>query len=114
MANITSKYQRLFSIVSDKYGVDPLLDRLVPSINAIKQYTMHEIQQDERAAPDLISLREYETDEFWWVLMAYNGISSYRTLVEGKIIKIPDMSSVISIVTENAIRPNKVQRTITI
>lgn len=114
MSNMTSKYQRVYAIISDKFGIDPLLDRLIPSINAISQYTLHEILQDERGAPDLISLREYDTDEFWWVLMAYNGISSYRTLVEGQLLKIPNMSSVISIVTENAIRPNKVQRTITI
>ena len=114
MANITSKYQRFFAIVSDRHGVDPLLDRIIPELNRIKNYTLHEILQDERGAPDLISLREYNTDEFWWMLLAYNGISSYRALVEGNVLKVPDMSSLISIVTENAIRPNRIQRTITI
>lgn len=114
MANLASKYQRLFAIVSDRYGVDPLRDRIIPEINKIPTYSLHEVLQEERGAPDLISLREYNTDEFWWILLAYNGISSYRTLVEGKVIKIPDMGSIISVVTENAIRPNRVQRTITI
>jgi hypothetical protein len=114
MGDMNSRYQRLFSVVSDIHGVDPLLDRLVPLITQIKTWTPHEVTQDERGAPDLISLREYRSDEFWWILMAYNGISSYRDLVEGKMIKIPNMSAVITIVTDNAIRPSRVQRTITI
>lgn len=114
MANFTSKYQRVFAIQSDRYGVDPLRDRLIPLINKIQNYTLHAITQDERAAPDLISIREYNTDEFWWIILAFNGISSYRNLVEGSNLKIPNMSEVVTIVTENSIRPNRVQRVITI
>lgn len=114
MADLNSKYQRIFSVVSDSQGIDPLRDKLIPKINAIRNYTNHRIQQDERAAPDLISEREYNTDEFWWIIMAYNGLSSYRSLVEGKIIRIPSLTEVVASVTENAIRPNSVKRTITI
>lgn len=114
MANMNSKYQRIFAIISDGHGVDPLRDRLIPLINNIKSFTLHTVSQDERAAPDLISEREYNTDEFWWIILAYNGISTYRTLVEGTKLKIPNMAEVVSVVTENSIRPNRVQRTITI
>lgn len=114
MADLDSKYQRIFSVISDSHGIDPLRDRLIPLINAIPNYTQHLIKQDERGAPDLISEREYNTDEFWWIILAYNGISSYRTLVEGKVIRIPNIASIIQIVNENAIRPQTVQRIITI
>lgn len=114
MAKLNSKYQRIFAIVSDGHGVDPIRDRLIPLINAIRSSTPHTVTQDERAAPDLISEREYNTDEFWWIILAYNGISTYRTLVEGLVIRIPNMADIVQVVNENAIRPNKVQRTITI
>ena len=114
MADLTSKYQRVFSVTPDKFGVDPLRDKLIPYINNIQSYTNHRIQQDERGAPDLISEREYNSDEFWWIIMAYNGISTYRKLVEGMTIRIPNLTEVVKIVTENSIRPNSVKRTITI
>lgn len=114
MAELNSKYQRIHSVLSDKFGIDPLRDRLIPLINKIQSYETHQVQQDERAAPDLISERRYGSDEFWWIILAYNGISSYRTLVEGITLKIPNISTVVSIVTENSIRPSSVKRVITI
>ena len=114
MSEMFSKYQRVFSIRTDQHGVDPLLDTMVPLIQAIKKYSIHEITQDERGAPDLISLNAYGSDEFWWMIMAYNGIGSYMFITEGTTLKLPDYGSLISIVTQNAIRPNRVQHVITI
>ena len=114
MADLTSRYQRFYAITSDQYGVDPIKDRLIPLIMKITDYTIHEITQDERAAPDWISTREYGTDELWWVIMAYNGICSYRDLVEGKSLRIPAMTQVIGVVTENTLRPNTTPRVVTI
>lgn len=114
MSDMYSKYQRLFSIKVDSLGVDPLRDTLVPLIQAIRQYSVHEITQDERGSPDLIAYNEYGSDEFWWMIMAYNGIGSYTQIAEGKAIKIPDFGSLVSIVTQNAMRPSRVARVITI
>lgn len=114
MADLTSRYQRFFAITSDKYGVDPLRDKLIPEIMKIKGYTNHQITQDERCAPDLISLRVYNTDEFWWCWMAYNGICHYRDIVEGKNIRMPSLTEIISVVTQHALRPNNTKRVITI
>lgn len=112
--DFSSKYLRFYAVTSDRFGVDPLLDKVVPEIMKIRSYTVHEVKQDERGAPDLISLRNYGTDELWWILMAYNGIGNYKTLVEGVALKIPDYASVISSVTHNTIRNNRVQRVIPI
>lgn len=109
-----SKYQRVFSITVDSLGIDPILDTLVPEILKIKQFSFHTVTQDERGAPDLISLREYGTDQLWWMLLTYNGIGSYRKIVEGTILKIPDYGTLISIVTYNSIRPSVIQRVISI
>lgn len=111
---LASKYQRLYAVVTDDYGIDPLRDTLVPAILKITNYTIHEISQHERAAPDLISLQEYGTDQLWWFIMVYNGIGSYRDIVEGNALKIPDITSIISIVTHNSIRPTQIARVISI
>lgn len=109
-----SKYLRVFSVEVDEFGIDPIRDKLVPEIAKIKSYTVHEVTQDERGAPDLISLREYGTDEFWWMILAYNGIGSFKKIVEGTRIRIPSQTALIALVTANAVRPSVVQRVITI
>jgi phage tail protein X len=109
-----SKYQRAYAIVADTYGVDPILDKIVPFIQQIRAHSLHDVTVDERGAPDLISLRVYGSVDYWWIILAYNGIGSYRSIVEGVSLKIPDMASVVAVVNQNAIRPNTVSRVITI
>jgi hypothetical protein len=111
---IDSKYQRFYSVVSDIYGIDPLKDSLVPEILKIKTFTNHAVSQEERGAPDLISYNEYGTEELWWFILTYNGIGSFRNIVEGMTLKIPDYSAIISIVSNNSTRPSVVPRVITI
>jgi hypothetical protein len=113
-ADMASKYNRVFSIVSDVYGIDPIQDTLIPEIMKIKTYTLHNVTQDERGSPDLIAIREYGIDSVWWMLMAYNGIGSYKQIVEGLSLKVPDFATIISIVTHLSIRPTFVQRVVTI
>ncbi len=112
--NFNSKFYRVFSVVTDEYGIDPLLDRTIPHLKTISRYTLHLVTQDERAAPDLISLREYGTDELWWMMMAYNGVGHYKTIVEGVTLKIPDYAALVSLNNQNTVRPDRIQRVITI
>lgn len=115
MSDMFSRYQRVFSIKVDSLGIDPLKDTLIPKIQSIKSYKVHEISQDERGAPDLISTNEYGSDEFWWMIMAYNGLGAYSDITEGRSLKIPDLGALISIVTQHASRQNReVVSTITI
>ena len=112
--NFSSRFYRVFSISVDLNGVDPLRDKLVPKLRLITRYAFHTITQDERGAPDLISLREYGTDELWWVILSYNKIGHYKELLEGKQLKIPDYSAVLSLITQNTVRPDSIQRVVTI
>lgn len=113
MADLTSKTLRVFNVTIDKYGIDPLLDKAIPEILKITNYKVHDITQDERGSPDLISLREYGTEDYWWVIMAYNGVGSYKTIIEGLSLKIPLFSQVVSVFTQSSMRLDKTQ-TITI
>ncbi len=114
MATSSNSFNRSFSIVTDSFGIDPLRDKLIPKITSIIHYTIHVVTQDERGAPDLISLREYKTEGLWWIIMAYNGIGRYQLIVEGLQLKIPDYSAVLSLMSQNSVRPDRIQRVVTI
>lgn len=98
-----NKYFRQWAVVTDKYGIDPLLDKIVTSLLEVTTYTNHEVTQDERGAPDLISLREYGTEDFWWHLMAYNGICRFRDIVQGTTLKIPDLGAITTITNQKLV-----------
>jgi len=109
-----SKFKRVFSIGVDEYGIDPLLDKTLPLIAKIQTYKNHVVTDEEAGAPDLISMREYQTEDLWWVIMAYNGIFAYNDIVKGVNLKIPLITDITSIITAAAIRPNTTTRVITI
>jgi hypothetical protein len=98
--DMDNRFYRVFSITVDDYGIDPYLDKIVPKLQDIIAFTRHEVTQDERGAPDLISFREYESEEYWWHIMAYNGICRFRSIVEGMTIKIPDIGALIAITND--------------
>lgn len=98
--DFNNKFFRVYAIETDKYGIDPLLDRVVPRLMKINSYSNHEVTQDERGAPDLISLREYSSEDYWWHILAYNGICSYKDIVQGLTIKIPNLGDIIAITNE--------------
>lgn len=112
--DLASQFLRASSVVSDEYGVDPLLDRTVSNLSSIGVYVNHTVKPDERGAPDLIAFREYGTEDLWWVILAYNGIGSYTSITEGLILKVPDLASVTATLTRNSIKNTRIQRVITI
>lgn len=116
MANqLDSKYARLYSVKQDQYGIDPLGDKTLPKLLQIQTYRNHIVTQDERGSPDLIALREYGNQQLWWIIMGYNGIASYKDIVEGTNLRIPTYGSVVTVITENAVSGgNRPQRVITI
>lgn len=103
--NLSNKFYRIFAVVSDKYGIDPLLDRVVPAILSVNAYTVHEVTQEERGSPDLISFREYGSEDFWWHILTYNGICRFRDVVEGLSLNIPDLGAMVA-ATNDAISDN--------
>lgn len=114
MAELDSKFQRVWYIVTDEQGIDPLKDTAVPQLINIVDYTQHIVCADERGAPDLVSYREYGMSELWWVIMAYNGIILYTEIVEGTVLSIPNYSQVLSVLNYNQSIESTVSRVVTI
>ena len=97
---------RAFACRVDQLGIDPLQDAIVPRLLEINSFSLHRVTQDERGAPDLIAFREYRDTVFWWHIIAYNEILSFREIIEGLVLKIPDRSAILAITTDVATRNN--------
>ena len=49
------------------------------------------IQRTDIGRPDLISLKLYQTIDFWWIIGEVNGICDFNyDIKEGDIIQVPD------------------------
>lgn len=101
--DFNNKFFRVHAITADEYGIDPYLDKIVPKILLINSFSNHEVTQDERGAADLISLREYGAEDYWWHLMTYNGICRFRDIVQGMTLKIPDFGSIVAITNDTLV-----------
>ena len=101
-----NKFFRIYAVTIDKYGIDPLLDKMVPKLMQVTAFTNHSVTMDERGAPDLISLREYGNEDYWWHIMTFNGVCRFRDIVEGITLRIPDLGAIIAL-TNDMILANK-------
>lgn len=96
-----NRFFRVFAISTDAYGIDPLKDKIALKLLTIKTYTFHTVNQAERGAPDLISYEEYGKEDYWWHIMAYNGIYRFNQVVEGFVLKIPQLASIVQITNDS-------------
>lgn len=112
--DFNNRFFRVYAVTIDKYGIDPLLDKLVPKITAITSYSNHDVVMDERGAPDLISLREYNSEDYWWHIMTYNGVCRFRDIVEGITLKIPTLGALIGVTNDALLEKSKASNIATI
>jgi hypothetical protein len=98
--DFNNRFFRVYAVTIDKYGIDPLLDKIVPKLLQITTYSNHPVVQDERGAPDLISLREYGVEDYWWHIMTYNGICRFRDITEGMTLRMPTLGSIIAVTND--------------
>ena len=103
--DFSDRFFRVFAVTVDQFGIDPLRDKIALKLLDIQTYTYHTVTQAERGAPDLISFEEYGREAYWWHIMAYNGIYRFNQVVEGLVLKIPQLASIVQI-TNDALSSN--------
>jgi len=108
------KLLRVFNVTTDALGIDPLRDKTVASVQAISRYTVHLVSAEENGAPDLIALNTYGNERYWWVIMCYNGLCLYSEVQAGVALRLPDLSSLVSAIGSNSVRPSKITRIVMI
>jgi len=87
-----------FSVI-DELGIDPLRDKSYEAIANIKEYRYYTISPEERHNMPLVSYNVYLNEEYWRVLMVYNGIADMFAVKEGMRIKVPALGLVSSALT---------------
>lgn len=110
MADITQA--KTFSVI-DELGVDPLRDQSFDAIIGIKNFKYYVVLPEEQHNMPLIAYRAYLNEEYWRVLMIYNGIADMFALKEGMRIKIPALGLITSALT-NILADKPDSRTVSI
>lgn len=53
------------------------------------------IRENERARPDLLSLRVFGTPNYWWFIMWFNGFSDpWYDMMPDTLVKVPQLNRV--------------------
>ena len=73
---------------SDNY--DPITSDFLLSISKIKTVGTYRVEGED-ARPDLISYELFNSEQYWWILMFYNGIVRVDALTNGTVLKVPDL-----------------------
>lgn len=61
------------------------------------------LSEQDLCRPDLISYRAYNTSNYWWFLMWFNGISDiWNDLRENMVLKYPDFNRMLTFLKERA------------
>lgn len=81
---------RFMEFVDDNY--DPLTSFMFDKIRALKSGGRY-IVRGEEDRPDLISYRIYGSSQYWWVILIYNGITSYKDIVHGTEMRYPELQA---------------------
>ena len=90
---MTSKRQDLYK--KEKVNTHKEVDMLKTKLPfmKIKNYTTFTVPQYCLSRPDLISYINYDTVDFWWLIMQYNGIiDPHSEICIGTVLKIPSLS----------------------
>lgn len=68
----------------------------------VRKISTHRVIGDEVRRPDMISYREYGTPYLWWFVLKVNSIDDPFSLVEGALLKIPNVTDYYDFVEQNA------------
>ena len=90
------------TLTVDKYGIDPLKNKVAVAISQVNAYVLYNVNKSERGRPDLIAYNKYGDTNYWWIILMYNGLISFKELKEGITIKVPDFSQISKILSDQA------------
>lgn len=75
---------------------DPLTSSFLLEINDLPEQGNYKVRtEDER--PENISFYIFGDAQFWWILLVYNNILSYRDLASGQVLRFPSLEDIESL-----------------
>jgi hypothetical protein len=79
------------SIVNDRLEIDMVYNFFNENFKVKRDMLFYTIREDDIQRPDLISIKNYGENSFWWIIGKINSIDDWWNDVKvGDIIKIPD------------------------
>ena len=94
--------RRTTHVVVDSLGMDPLRDKSFERIQAIQSWTPYTVTDSEQFNAPLIAYNVYDNEELWWAVLIYNGIPDAFMLKSGTRLRVPDLNSLLSVLSETA------------
>lgn len=79
-------------LVIDELGIDPLRDKAIDAILAVKSFEFYTIKSEEQKNGPLLSYNVYRNEKFWWHILVYNKLDDMFELKTGMKFRIPDMN----------------------
>ncbi|MFH1984790.1 MAG: hypothetical protein ABIL58_23360 [Pseudomonadota bacterium] len=79
-----------YSITDDLIRGELYREIRTGAANLTAGWIEHTVQPDERLMPELVSHREYGTDELKWAVLIVAGLDDYREPLEvGAVLRLP-------------------------
>lgn len=97
MANVS--YASTF-VVTDRLGVDPLLDPSYEAVKGVRSYTLHKITTREEFKSKLLAYELLGNERFERYLLMYNDMIDPFELKAGLRIKVPNASELVTALTD--------------
>ena len=90
---MNKKYDRsnfLVTQIVDDIDEKDLVTNTFEYITFKNQMIFYTIVSEDIGSPDLISMKVYGRQDFWWIIMKVNNIEDvYNDYVEGQVLRIP-------------------------
>lgn len=98
--------RRSSHVVVDNIGMDPLRDSSFEKIQQIQSWSHYTVTDSEQFNAPLIAFNMYDNEELWWAVLIFNGIPDAFMLKSGTRLKIPDLNSLLSVLSEDSSAQN--------
>lgn len=101
---------KLFEV--DEFGVDPLSSPFFDLVPSVTAYTLYKIPAAEHFNPALTAFLKYKSKNWWQAILVYNGMGDLWEYTEGKMIRLPDINEMTTLLMRRlSVQP---ERTVTI
>jgi len=87
------------TVVFDKYGIDPLKDKLALNLDYITNYELITVSEDLEHRADLISALQYDRSDLDFIILEYNDLGHESEIVKGMDLKLPDLAQALYVIS---------------
>jgi len=72
---------------------DPLTSSLLDRIDKLELGGYYTVRGED-GMPWILSERLYGDDQYWWIIMLYNGFSGIESITNGQNVKYPSINAI--------------------